>query len=675
VRLSRPVRRAVTVRYRTSAVRLTGGAAEGADYLARRGLLRIRAGRRHGTIRVRVRGDRLQEPNERFLVVLSRPRHARLGRGRAVGTVADDDPAPKISVRDGDVIEGNGIRYPVVSFKVELSEPSGQDVTVDLATADGTAREPHDYERTKTTVRFSPGETNKIVTVPIAPDSLDEETESFQAGLSNPVHGRIDDGQAVGTIVDDDPPPSLAVADASVVEGDSGTEAAVFTVRLSSASGRQVTVVYATADGSAHSPDDYHAVLPATLVFEPGQTARTVTVDVRGDSDVEGSETFLVTLESPVNGTVADGEGIGTIVEDDTLGAVLPPRLPPSTGTIYYVSVTGSDGNPGSEALPWRTVQHAVDSLEPGERAYVRAGIYTENLLYDPTAGRGRYGTWLDPITVQNYPGERPVLRPSAIDASYPLRLKGAYFRFRGFVIENAPPGRLEHVNVYVTAAGNGAQAHHVELSGCEIRNAQSASGMFIDWRAHHVQILGNYVHDNNELGYQHQGIYLESDDSLIANNVTYNHTNGFGIQVRTDRSTGPSGVIVVNNTTVNNSLGGIVIEQTATNTKVVNNIATFNGGSGIRGYSTGEPDPIGTGNEAWNNMAFANGTNFRNDRPGIIDFHDNFVANPLFIDVLLRNYRLLPESPARGIGRTGWTPPTNIEDQPRTIPVSVGAY
>ena len=676
MRLSKPARRPVTVRYRTSARRIAAGAAEGVDYVARRGLLRIRPGRRYGIIAVPVRGDRVREPNEKFAVVISRARNAKLRRSRAVGTVRDDDPPPTISVRDGDVLEGSGIRVSLLSFRVELSERSGENVTVDLASRDGTARAVEDYEPTKRKLHFAPGETVKNVTVPIESDSTDEDDETFRVELSNPVNGTIDDGLATGAIFDDDPPVAIAAADASVIEGDSGAAHAVFTVRLSSASGRLVKVGYATADGSAHSPDDYQALAMSTLVFAPGQTFRTVTVNVNGDLGVEENETFFVVLTDPSNATISDAEGVGTIVDDDTLGVLLPPRLPPSTGAIYYVSVAGSDANPGTEEQPWRTVQHAVDSLDPGERAFVRAGTYNENVLYDPPAGRGHYGTWLAPITVQNYPGEQPVLQPAETNPSYPLRMKGAYFRFRGFVIEHAPPGRVERVNVYVTAASNGVHAHHIELSGCEVRNAESASGMFIDSRAHHIQILGNYVHDNNEVGYQHQGIYLESDDSLIANNVTYNHTNGFGIQVRTDRDTGPSRVLIVNNTTAHNSYAGIVIEHTAIDTKIVNNISAFNGGSGILGYWSGpEGDPIGPGNEAWNNMAFLNSSNFRNDRPGIIDFHDNVVANPLFVDVLLRNYRLLPGSPALAIGLIGWTPTTNIEDLPRSVPPSIGAY
>jgi hypothetical protein len=386
----------------------------------------------------------------------------------------------------------------------------------------------------------------------------------------------------------------------------------------------------------------------------------------------------VTVIEADAGAPIGEGQGLGTIPADDVLGLKLPAPLPPSTGTTFYVSPTGSDENPGTESLPWRTVQKAVDTLHAGQRAYVEHGVYEENVVYDPTANHGEYGTAEDPITITNSPGQRPVLRPSRTNPLYPLRLKGAYFRFHGFVIEEAKEsGGNGLVNVYITNASNGAAAHDLELSGCEVRFARAASGMFVDHTAHHVQILGNRVHDNNEVGDQHQAIYLESDDSLIANNITYNQTGGFGIQVRTDASTGPRGVIVASNTTANNSLAGIVLEHTAIDTKIVNNITAYNLGSGVLGYFSPDhsEDPIGTGNKAWNNMAYSNNPNFRTMHPAIILFHENFVEDPLFVSPFYRDYHLQLGSPARGRAIAEWTPRTNIEGEPRTIPPDLGAY
>src|SRR5262249_44820109 len=103
-----------------------------------------------------------------------------------------------------------------------------------------------------------------------------------------------------------------------------GTTAFVFTVSLSAPSGQAVTVDVATADGSAVQPGNYTAVGPATLTFNAGDTTRTVTVLVNGDTDIEPDETFVVNLSNPTNAGISTGTGTGTIVSDD-LAATLDP--------------------------------------------------------------------------------------------------------------------------------------------------------------------------------------------------------------------------------------------------------------------------------------------------------------------------------------------------------------
>src|SRR5262249_28763163 len=125
-----------------------------------------------------------------------------------------------------------------------------------------------------------------------------------------------------GTINDDDTPPSLSIADVTINEGNSGSSNATFTVTLSAASGRTVTVAYATADGTALAPGDYTA-RNGTLTFGPGVLTQTFTVPVIGDLlDEGGNETFVVTLSAPVNATIADNQAIGTITDDDNAPAI-----------------------------------------------------------------------------------------------------------------------------------------------------------------------------------------------------------------------------------------------------------------------------------------------------------------------------------------------------------------
>lgn len=113
--------------------------------------------------------------------------------------------------------------------------------------------------------------------------------------------------------------PTLSINDATINEGDTGIQPLVrFNVNLSAASQQTVSVVVSTQSGTAIGDLDFGSGA-LTLTFNPGDTFRTVDVAVRGDSLVEGTEQFFVNLSNPVNATIADGQGIGTIVDDDAL--------------------------------------------------------------------------------------------------------------------------------------------------------------------------------------------------------------------------------------------------------------------------------------------------------------------------------------------------------------------
>ena len=110
-------------------------------------------------------------------------------------------------------------------------------------------------------------------------------------------------------------PPSLSIGNRSIIEGD-GPRTANFRVSLESASTETVSVNYATADGTALAPSDYQSK-SGTLTFPPGVTARTIQVNVNGDSAVEPHERFSVKLSGAQNATLADKIGVGTLRNDD----------------------------------------------------------------------------------------------------------------------------------------------------------------------------------------------------------------------------------------------------------------------------------------------------------------------------------------------------------------------
>jgi hypothetical protein len=108
----------------------------------------------------------------------------------------------------------------------------------------------------------------------------------------------------------------LSINNVVVTEGDTRTTDAVFTVRLSSASSQRITVRFATANGTALAASDYVA-LSGTLTFNPGQTTRIIKVAIKGDAQDEPNENLFLNLTNPVNATIADSQGVGTITDND----------------------------------------------------------------------------------------------------------------------------------------------------------------------------------------------------------------------------------------------------------------------------------------------------------------------------------------------------------------------
>ncbi len=255
---------------------------------------------------------------------------------------------PTVSVLDVIVPEGNSGTSPAL-FTVTLSPSSGQQVTVDYTTSNGSATAGSDYVAATGTVTFIPGQTVATFPVTINGDLADEADETFTVTLSNPQNAAIDDGTGQGTITDDDPLPQLSIDNVSVTEGDSGSVNANFTVSLTGLTNRTVTVAYATANGTAIAPGDYTPA-SGTLTFTPGQTSQPVTVGVSGDTTGEANETFFVNLTAPTNAGIVDNQGLGTIVDDDGLNfyTLTPCRIldtrsgqPLSAGVDRTIPITG----------------------------------------------------------------------------------------------------------------------------------------------------------------------------------------------------------------------------------------------------------------------------------------------------------------------------------------------
>jgi serine/threonine protein kinase len=263
-------------------------------------------------------------------------------------SVADEDDTPTLSVSGVTVDEDAG----VAAITVEMVGTTQSEVTVDVATEDGTAEAGDDYEESEATLTWEPEETGaKTVEVAIVDDTLDETTETFTVVLSNAEIAIIEVSSAQVTISDDDDTPAITVTDVSVDE-DAGT--AVVIVTLTGKSSSDVTVNYATANGTALSGSDYTSAA-GTLSWEPDEEGeQEIEITLADDVVDELDETISLILSSVSNALIEDGTGVVTIVDDDDPPTIAIEDVGPvaETGTaVVTVRITGASSREVSVAF------------------------------------------------------------------------------------------------------------------------------------------------------------------------------------------------------------------------------------------------------------------------------------------------------------------------------------
>ncbi len=241
-------------------------------------------------------------------------------------------PGDVFTVSDAVAAEDSG----VIRFTVTRTSSLGTATTVAFTTTEGSATEPEDYTTSTGTVTFAEGSTTATADVALVADTVREADETFTLTLQPGLLESCADADctATGRIQNDEN--LLNIDDATVREGDTGTVTARFTVTLAPANpDREVTVDLETVDGNATAPDDYVARPRTLLTFAPGATSATVEVTVNGDAADELNEIFLVRLSNSTSAAVADGEGAGTIEDDD-------PKPVLTVGDVRLVE--GSEG-------------------------------------------------------------------------------------------------------------------------------------------------------------------------------------------------------------------------------------------------------------------------------------------------------------------------------------------
>jgi len=338
VTLSSPSGLDVNVNYATA----NGSANFGQDYTALSDTLVFTSGQTSQAILIPIVDDAIYEGDETVFLDLSNVINALISDNQAQVLIQENESFPGISVADVTVDES----ATTASLSVNLSPPSAQTITVNYATANGSAQSSLDYTSNAGQITFNPGQVNKIVSVAILEDQIYENDEQFLFDLTLPSNSNLIDDQAVVVITENDPLPTLSVSNVSVLES-SGI--AFVNVSLDAESSLPVTALYNTANGvstnGAVAPSDYGAINGGLLTISPGQTSGSVGVNIVNEATIEVDEIFTLTFSSLQGAVSTNLQAIVTIQNDDL---PIPPVL------------TIQNGN-GQAILSWSSVSGATN--------------------------------------------------------------------------------------------------------------------------------------------------------------------------------------------------------------------------------------------------------------------------------------------------------------------------
>ena len=429
---------AVSVQYATS----SGSAFAGSDFTGTSGTLSFASGETSKSVNVALINDSATESNETFTVTLSSPGGgAYLGAQKlATGTIVDDDQPGVLQF----AVAGYSVYENVGTLSVSVTRTGGSTgpVSVQYATANGSAFAGSDYTAASGTLSFANGETAKIFSVAITNDAAAEGAETFTIGLSTPSGGATLGSPATTTVtIRNGPNPSLQLSSAAYSRSEDGGSVAISVVRTGDAS-VPVSVAFATANGTAVAGADY-AATTGTLNFAAGQNLTTFSVPLFDDTTIEPDKTFTVSLSAPTSPAMlgAPSSATVTIVNDDeaffqfdaasqsvaeNVGSatmtVTRTGVTSSTMSVAYATANGAAAAPGDFTAESGTLTFAAgETSKTIEITLVDDGANEPNeaftvALSNPTGGASLGSPATRTVTILN--DDTPRLRLSSTSYS-----------------------------------------------------------------------------------------------------------------------------------------------------------------------------------------------------------------------------------------------------------------
>ena len=402
---------AVSVQYATVA---GGTATGGTDYTPASGVLSWADGDASSkTFNVPIINDSLNEADETVNLTLSNP-----GGGAALGslstatlTIFDNDSQPSMSINNVSQAEGNS-GTTSFTFNVTLSAASGQTISVNYTTADGSATAGSDYQPTSGSLNFAPGETSKPITVLVNGDTQNEPNETFFVSLSNNVNAIFSKAVATGTILNDDSPatPTLQFSAANYTVSEGGLRVDINVTRTGDSSNTS-SVGYATGDAAGlqncnvfngiASPRCDYIVTIGTLQFAAGETSKSFSVPIIDDSYAEGNETFTVSLNN-ASGATLGPQSTATVTINDNDNITGPNPIDNTDFFVrqQYLDFLGREPDPPGFAGWTGTIVNCTGDTTQCDRIHV-SGLFYQSVEFQQ---RGSFVYRFYPVSLGRKP-------------------------------------------------------------------------------------------------------------------------------------------------------------------------------------------------------------------------------------------------------------------------------